>query len=45
MSSTDNGAFGMNTPAYFAMDSIAVPEPSALLCSLAGLGLALRRRR
>lgn len=45
MSSTDNGAFGMNTPAYFAMDSVAVPEPSALLCSLAGLGLVLRRKR
>ena len=45
MSSSDNGAFGMNTPAFFAMDTIAVPEPSALLCSLAGLGLALRRRR
>jgi hypothetical protein len=45
MSSTDNGTFGMNTPAYFAMDSITVPEPSALLCSLAGLGLVLRRKR
>lgn len=45
MSSSDNGTFGMNTPSYFAMDTIAVPEPSALLCSLAGLGLALRRKR
>lgn len=45
MSSSDNGTFGMNTPAYFAMDNVVVPEPSALLCSLAGLGLALRRKR
>lgn len=49
LSSSDNSVYGgisyMNTPAYFAMDTIAVPEPSALLCSLAGLGLALRRKR
>lgn len=45
MSSTDNGPWGMNTPAFFAMDNIAVPEPSALLSSLAGLSLVLRRRR
>ena len=47
MSSTDNHpTFGINTPSYFAMDNfLAVPEPSALLCSLAGLGLILRRKR
>jgi hypothetical protein len=45
MSSSDNGAFGMNTPSFFAIDNVAVPEPSALVCSLAGLGIALRRRR
>jgi hypothetical protein len=47
MSSTDNGMFGMNTPAYFAMDNflIAVPEPSSLLISIASLGLFLRRKR
>lgn len=47
MSSTDNDPiFGINTPSYFAMDNfLAVPEPSALLCSLAGLGLVLRRKR
>lgn len=50
LSSSDNGAFGMNTPAYFAMDGLtvaaAVPEPSALLLSLAGVAaLALARRR
>ncbi len=44
MSSSDNGMFGMNTPSYFAMDNLVVPEPSAAL--LAGLGaLALVRRR
>ena len=47
-SSTDNGAFGMNTPAYFAMDDIqlaptaAVPEPTSFLLmagSFLGAGL------
>lgn len=46
LSSSDNGAFGMNTPAYFAMDNLVVPEPSTLLCLLAAAGpWALRRRR
>lgn len=45
MSSSDNGMFGMNTPSYFAMDNLAVPETSALgLAALGGLGL-LRRSR
>ena len=44
--SSDVGAFGINTPLYFAMDDfLAVPEPSTLLASLAGFGLLLRRRR
>ena len=45
MSSSDNGAFGMNTPSYFAMDTVAVPEPSSALCALAGLALLRRRKR
>ena len=53
LSSTDNGVFGMNTPAYFAMDNLTVvPEPSAmilLLCSavvgMLGFGRRGRRRR
>lgn len=45
LSSSDNGTFGMNTPAYFAMDNLTIPEPSALaLALLGGVGL-LRRRR
>lgn len=27
LASSDTGAFGMNTPAYFAMDNLVVPEP------------------
>jgi hypothetical protein len=48
LSSTDNGQFGMNTPAYFAMDRIefsAVPEPgSVALLSMAALGWWVRKR-
>jgi hypothetical protein len=43
LTSTDNGSFGMNTPAYFAMDNLVVtptPEP-ALPAVIAGGGLAL----
>lgn len=51
LSSSDNGDFGMNTPAYFAMDSLAVtavPEPghaALFLSGLALLGVVARRRR
>ena len=38
LSSSDNGAFGMNTPAYFAMDNLtSVPEPT----TFAAVGLVL----
>lgn len=42
LDSSDVGSFGMNTPAYFAMDSLSitpVPEPSS--AALLGGGLAL----
>lgn len=43
LSSSDVGDWGMNTPAYFVMDTV-VPEPTTL--ALLGLGgLLLRRRR
>lgn len=49
LSSSDNGTFGMNTPAYFAMDSLttaaAVPEPSAMLMVLAGVAAISQARR
>ncbi len=43
---SDIGDFGLNTPAYFAIDNISiVPEPStALLVGLGLLGLARRSR-
>ena len=46
LSSSDVGGFGMNTPAYFALDNLAVPEPSTgLLTVVAGACLLGRRRR
>lgn len=51
LSSSDSGLYGMNTPAYFAMDSLTlgvIPEPSApillLCCGLVGL-TSFRGRR
>ena len=49
LSGSDMGTFGLNTPAYFAMDDLVVtPEPAtAWLCAsgLVALGLRARRRR
>lgn len=43
--SDNDPTYGLNTPAYFAMDNLVVPEPSALgLTAMLGL-CALRRRR
>jgi len=42
MSSSDAGPFGMNTPGFFAIDTL-VPEPATLL--LLGAGVLLSRRR
>ncbi len=49
LTSNDNGAFGMNTPAYFAMDDLmvaAIPEPGTFTLMLAGFGgmVFIRRR-
>jgi hypothetical protein len=47
LSSTDNHPrYGMNTPAYFAIDNVlAAPEPGTLcLVFLSGFGLLVRRR-
>jgi hypothetical protein len=44
MSSTDNDpVWGMNTPGYFVMDSIVVPEPAGLV--LLGLGAGFLRMK
>jgi hypothetical protein len=42
LSSSDVGSYGMNTPAYFALDTI-VPEPGTLVLLVLG-GLLLRRK-
>jgi hypothetical protein len=35
LSSSDSGQYGMNTPAYFAMDHLTlVPEPASLVLLL-----------
>jgi len=48
-SSSDVGAFGINTPTYVAFDNLtitAVPEPSSLvMLGIAGTGVAWWRRR
>lgn len=48
LESSDVGAFGINTPTYFAMDNLIlneVPEPSTLVLFGAGAACVLARRR
>jgi hypothetical protein len=47
ISGTDVGEFGVNTPAYFALDDLViVPEPATvLLCATGLIGLAIQGRR
>ena len=53
LSSSDNGDYGMNTPAYFAIDDFrtfaadpaAVPEPAALAMAMIGLTVVAARAR
>jgi hypothetical protein len=42
LSSSDMGSFGMNTPGYFAMDTV-VPEPGTLALLAAGFVLLIRK--
>jgi len=45
LTSSDTGAWGMNTPAYFALDTLTVaPEPASLGLLALGAGVALVRR-
>lgn len=45
LTSSDVGEFGMNTPAYFAIDNLyVVPEPTTLVLLLLGGVTALQRR-
>ena len=46
LSSSDVGDWGMNTPAYFALDDVtAVPVPGALLLGVLGCGVTFVIRR
>lgn len=44
LSSSDMGDWGMNTPGYFAMDNLVIPEPGTLVLLVFG-GVAVLRRR
>lgn len=43
LTSSDNGNWGMNTPAYFAMDNLSIPEPMTLAVLALG-GLLIRKK-
>jgi len=43
LSSSDVGQWGMNTPGYFAMDNLIIPEPTTIALLMVG-GLLIRRR-
>jgi hypothetical protein len=45
LSSSDTGLYGMNTPAYFAMDNLNVPEPSSFVIFGLGGAMALAASR
>ncbi len=48
LTGSDVGQFGLNTPAYVAIDNlefIAIPEPSGAILFTAALAIACRRRR
>jgi hypothetical protein len=46
LASSDNGAFGMNTPAYFAADNLTtVPEPTGATLLLLAAGVVTSRRQ
>ncbi|MBC8127183.1 MAG: DUF4465 domain-containing protein [Gloeobacteraceae cyanobacterium ES-bin-144] len=45
MTSSDVGKYGINTPTYFALDNLSIPEPSSIWFALSGLGLMIRRKR
>jgi hypothetical protein len=48
LDSSDNGPFGMNTPAYFALDNLVVtpiPEPASFALAAMGAVLAVRFRQ
>jgi hypothetical protein len=44
LSSSDTGAYGMNTPGYFVIDTV-VPEPTAILLFGFGVMIVARRKK
>ncbi|MGB1129638.1 MAG: DUF4465 domain-containing protein, partial [Haloferula sp.] len=45
LDSSDVGEFGINTPTYFAMDNLTIPEPSIAILTLLAGSCLLRRKR